>query len=242
MVLEHPEQASLIWGWQGLLPYVSEVLTELNNLYLYSFLKWWSWNLQLSTNGSSDFQSWLCHCSECRFIQWVSKNVFFILAKRNLQFSVSWSLRRSYQTHTVEPSAQLIPRSECMYVFDIHAQGECVYWLWFSAFILYLSTFCNMPHSQARDLFLCFFYCSAFCLTFPHIYALMDISESNSGLVSCPRVFGTQTGAVRSISKWPALPPELQTPLLLPVFASLFCSCPNLFWAFLISTKSKKLF
>lgn len=90
------------------------------------FLKWWSWNLQFSTNGSSDFQSWLCHCSECRSIQWVSKNIFFILAKRNLQFSVSWSLRRSYQTHTVEPSAQLIPRSERVYVCIWHS---CAGWV-----------------------------------------------------------------------------------------------------------------
>lgn len=151
MVLEHPEQASLIWGWQGLLPYVSEVLTELNNLYLYSFL-----NddlgicscLQMAQLISRAFFLGLHWVSQTLPLFWMSvhpvsvkKIYFFILAKRNLKFSVSWSLGRSYQdlsdTHcrTFSPTYSKI--RECMYVFDIHAQDECVYWLWFSAFILW---------------------------------------------------------------------------------------------------------
>lgn len=142
---------------------------------------------------------------------------------------------------TFSPTYSKIRESVCMYLTFMRRVSVCT---GFDLALLYSTwaLFATCLIHKHTIFFLCFFYYSAFCVTFTHIYALMDISESNSGLVSCPRVFGTQTGAVRSISKWPALPPELQTPLLLPVFASLFCSCPNLFWALFISTKSKKLF
>lgn len=52
----------------------------------------------------------------------------------------------------------------------------------------------NLPHSP-EHFFLCFSNVSALYLTFTHIHAQMDASQSNLGSVSCSRIFSMQTEA-----------------------------------------------